>query len=417
MRISNIQTYQPITRKYNKQNNVKKDTQLQNYNILPTNFSYNPIYNINFTSKKPIIVPFFELPDGNHITFSQYTKEVYLEDENGNINFELANQFGKMMSEKYKYYDNYLNKLMTHFVELSKKEEFKQKRIPSTPQEELDEIYAEVLARNPNKSELEQLDIYISRLNGETKLQQIQDVIEVIKERKNNLFETVYDMTQRVVEMSQTSNGYDFSDIDKKYDFAFRVVRVNRHMGLFDDDDVIFREFIDNSKDENGKIDYYVAKNASKMMMITSLLSSPKFAIDTLRHFYEKDPKNKEYISSIMDELNTEIFMLNEENTNFQDLMELCFDEDNSFNPIKGEVLALANKIFYTWVAGKTIQYYEQGMDEDTIMHTQVTMTAMAKDIIQKYFAQAKDEQGNFNPNVLNIFKFINEKSQEVNFI
>ena len=335
-------------------NDIPSFDEFMGKNIKPSNpscISFSS--NISFTSNEYLKAS-FNLPNNMYaqFDFEESTIKNYLLDKEGNIDTELVKKYSTMLANEYIKLQRDIQEELDYFSGLYEKEKVNQKGKRSTSDEEAEELYLAQYSSCRRVSEFEALKNYVSKLSGDTKVYQIEEIIGALKTRQKYLFDTVYYMTEKVFQFSKTNTGYDFSDINEKYNLVEHILQYNRHFGLDDNDERAYDDVLKNTK-ENGKIDYYLAHTALDMIISSGYVMNLEFAINTLKHFYQKDPDNVKMITSIAKELHRALFMLNEENNHFQDLMELCFDENNRYNPIKGEVLCVANRCFTDWTAQK----------------------------------------------------------------
>ena len=369
--------------------------------------------------KKPI-KGVFRLSDDKQVVFEidNYTIDRLLTNKEGEIDEDLVKTFSSMYAYQSLKMRDENSKEISYYKDLLSKERYRQENKPDTEESAALELFLTENIKRGSKHEFEMLRGYVSKLTGQAKIKEIEDILDALKGRQDWLLQDAYMLTKKVFEMSEVQQGeYDFSDVEKKFALAERIQETIRNFDEFENEDFIFNQVIELCKDEDGKIDFFLANEALNTVMSTGRIKSLETIIKQLKYFFDKDPENRELTNSIMQELNCDFYMTNEANDDLCELMELCFDEDDSYNPIKAEVLSLANNYLGQWINSKLEDSKSKGETQEQSQRTFYIIRAISKDIILSYFKDAKDENGKFNPYGNNLANYIANKIKTMDFI
>lgn len=212
----------------------------------------------------------------------------------------------------------------------------------------------------------------------------------VLSERNKRLEEAkkeAYNEAEIFFDFSKTSWGYDFSKENDKRELA-EVVNKIQHKKYASPD--FLPELLLAIKDEDGNIDISLARLICKFVSVQDFANPPGYIADTIKHFVNKDPENKDEIIGAMLELNNTDFQIDNCDPAFENLMKACFVNDKGF--VK-EVFEIILKL--AQVSDEYLDFLinTDNIDENNILY----YLHFASNLILGYLESAMDEEGNLN--------------------
>lgn len=119
----------------------------------------------------------------------------------------------------------------------------------------------------------------------------------------------------------------------------------------------------------------------------------------------------------MLEKLNqTEFAILNEDNL-FSDMMDLCFDEDESFNQARAKAVLKSCDTISTWVTNAMYKY--EDLDEDIYEEDRDNLdrlndlTKISLDALREYF-NSTSINGVYNENSQDVNQFLKDKFAKI---
>ena len=336
--------------------------------------------------------------------------------------FQYSDSLNKKFLELYKKIlsdETYsLEKELAYYSNLYSRTEAKEKSSPFTDIEIAEIFYQDTFRRN-NGDMFVHFRNYVSKLSGTTKLAEIEDIIWALKNAQKTLPKDIYQQTLRIMDMCKTKDGYDFCNIEEKNKTAKLIEWAYREL-IPEDKDEFYKEIIETSKDESGNIDFDLIQQTLNIMMSQNMRHlKPSFVMSKIKQYYNNKvtAQQRALLNSIIWELNEGIFEISDKHKGFEDMMNLCFDQNQSLNPIKLEAVSLFSKRWSEKIANRISKIEDNGTDEDTVKEIIILSTIMGSDFALMYFMESKDENGNFMPNKVNMNDFIEQKIKKADWL
>lgn len=332
-----------------------------------------------------------------NLNIDKDTIEAHLLDADGSINSERVQKFAEIYSSILNYLDNkeqtqnqFLNRVIegvekpaeTNILYLDKKEEARQSVLKALSGNE-DEFLKSVLSNITDEATRKGLASHVLSLG---------------EEFSNQKMETAYNRTVSLFEISKTSSGYDFSQIERKKALLEKIEELQRNYGGIDTD--IYSQAITASSMPNGEINLDFAESLCNLVS-TATCFNPKTLVshraDILKQFIEKDEANAKNISDYIGKLSA-LMDIDDSNNSFENAFECAFNPvTNKFDKESADLLLelVIEIISYT----DTLDL-ETKEDFDNC-------NALQDTLIAKYFALIKDEQGNIKSDFIYPDEFV----------
>lgn len=164
--------------------------------------------------------------------------------------------------------------------------------------------------------------------------------------------DSIEDMTQRAYraaigffELSKTDTGYDFSFEDEKLRLLGYAERLEYRYGS-----IVLDDLINNSKKEDGSIDYEFACEVAEIIEQSDMDTSVKRTADTYRKFISSDNEHKDKILKALICANMGIFALVDEDREFDEMFSLCFDKDNKLSIAQFDAIYEMDEMAQAWL-------------------------------------------------------------------
>lgn len=203
-----------------------------------------------------------------------------------------------------------------------------------------------------------------------------------------------FNLTKGVFELSKTQNGCDLSDIDRKIAVLNRAQYVENEYG----EPEILSLLCEYAKKDDGSYDIECLEDMLSLMSSFGLVISPKTVADTVKKYCSADKESHDEILTTMIKLQSSDYALSEDSSDFYDVMNLCFDDDKKFSPLRAQsLLKLVD------LAGEFIDENMENFDDYSIY------TEKGKSAIVEYFKCSTDANGEFRPE-LDAAEFIKNK-------
>lgn len=233
----------------------------------------------------------------------------------------------------------------------------------------------------------------LSNISGEMKIILAKETLEAAKIQQEEIPAKAYERTLRLFQLSRTDKGYDFSSLDEKNRLIGIIDEMKNQYGDNYDIEDLYDEIIESAAKDDGSLDYELIDTAVSMIHSLGAIYSPKYVIDLIKKYIAKDPANEEQILRTMKALNNTDFIMDENQHDYEDLMDLCFDKDGHFNSKRSDALFRLAKNAKDWISG---QLERDFVDLDNSCDIFNRSTDICKNIILDYFQKATDEDGNF---------------------
>ena len=340
----------------------------------------------------------FQDTDGNIVEIETYDAEEYLTDKNGKIDPNLVKKFKSLYIEteqklktkkqqEITYYENLLSK-HPDIIELE------------TPVDTLNQAIMDQLSTNELDEDVEFnfCKGVLSGISGEIKEELAKETLEVTRTQLEEIPAKTYDRTVRLFQLSKTDDRYDFSSLDEKNRLISIIDEMSYQYGENYDIDDLYDEIIESAANDDGTLDYTLIDTAVSMIYNIGGGYSPKYVIDLMKTYIAKDPANKEQIIETMQRLNNSDFIMDENEHDFEDLMDLCFDKDNHFNSERSNTLFRLTASSKDWISGQLKRDFADLKNSCNVFNGSVNV---CKNIILDYYKKAVDEDGNFTPDKL----------------
>lgn len=377
--------------------------------------SYNNISFGNSINKKAKEYPVFLVSDSNgnmqkiaskvslptgeiaSLNIDKTTVEALLSNTDGSVNQEYVQKFVSIyqsilgdLASKEQTQKQFLNRVIdgvekptkTNILYIDKKEEARQSVLKALSGNE-DEFLKSVLSNITDEV---------------TRKGLASHVLSSGEEFSNKKMETAYNRTVSLFEISRTSSGYDFSQIERKKGLLEKIEELQRNYGGIDTD--ISSQVIKASSMSNGEINLDFAENLCSLVS-TATCYNPKTLVshraDILKQFIEKDEANAKNISDYIGKLSA-LMDIDDSNNSFENAFESAFNPvTNKFDKEYADLLLelVMEIISYT----DTLDF-ETKEDFDNC-------NALQDTLIAKYFALIKDEQGNIKSDFIYPDEFI----------
>ena len=282
--------------------------------------------------------------------------------------------------------------------------------------------YTTILINSMGKKEIgkdndfESSKYVLEKTSGKTRYSLADDYIEAAKLAISNIPNEASETANQVLYLSETKNGFDLSNLDEKLEIIdwAKYIYENSY-GANSLDEILSK--IKDTKDENGKIDFDLIKKSFKIADLLDCTISPENAIEITKKYISKDKNKKEEIYKMLEKLNqTEFAILNEDNL-FSDMMDLCFDEDGSFNQARAKAVLKSCNTISAWVTNAMYKY--EDLDEDIYEEDRDNLdrlndlTKISLDALREYF-NLTSVNGVYNENSQDVDQFLKDKFAKI---
>jgi hypothetical protein len=273
-----------------------------------------------------------------------------------------------------------------------------------TSQEQLESALLNELQQSSTESGYEFSKNILSQISGRHKKELSAKLLESIEEEKEFLPSDAYKRTKKLFELSKTPDGYDFSDLDKKNDFINAMDSIIAGYGIDDEDD-LYKQFLNNAKDKKGKTDWDYAIDASKVVRSLSFFEPLNYVFSNINYFCSKDIKNKDKILNTIIQINRNSnYGMDSGSTDFETIMELCFDKDNKFSQKRADLLFKKFKEADEWVET------QEDLDNCDFERYR-TILSYSANMLSSYFDAITDKKGKLNAQKISFKDFVNSSN------
>ena len=379
---------------------MPKTAVLNSRNITP---GLNPSYYQSLYGVKPDILVDIDYTDGKNdilaIKFQDVKK--YLCNSSGEINPQRIQQFAFLYKLISQGMQNEHNKEKARYIQTFNS----QMNVFNMPQ-----------ANHENETADDDTFVreQMKRLDFDA-IENIKDaILYALKNEEQQIPFKAYERTLRLFQLSKTNTGYDFSSIDKKIEIIEDIEEIELEYGSNYSTDDLYNEIIEASKDKDGNIDFSLIDASFDTIFQLGYVVPLKYVINLIKKYVSKNPHNKDSIIETMQKLNKTDFSMNDKNTHFEDLMDLCFQGYHFNSKNANKVIELA-QYAKNWIDAQQQNATYKGIDRAIFRYERYI--EFCKNIIADYFEQSKDEKGSFDFDKINIEDFFNSKSQGIYFI
>ena len=273
-----------------------------------------------------------------------------------------------------------------------------------TSSEILENALLNELKQGSSENDYEFSKNILSQISGQHKKELSAKLLEQVEEDKEYLPSDAYRRTVKLFDLSKTPNGYDFSDIEKKNSFINAMEAIITGYGIEDEDD-LYKQFLNNTKDKKGNINWDFALDASKVVRSIAFFEPINYIFSNINHFCSKDIKNKNAILNTMIQINRNSnYGMDSKSTDFETIMELCFDKNQKFNQKRTDLLFEKFKEADEWVDTQIDLNSNDFERYKTILSYSANMLAA-------YFDEITDEKGNLDDSKLSFENFVNSSN------
>ncbi len=247
----------------------------------------------------------------------------------------------------------------------------------------------------------------LSQISGQHKKELSSKLLESLEEEKEFLPFDAYRKTKKLFELSKTSDGYDFSDIKKKNTLINALDSIIDGYGI-EDENGLYREFLDNAKDEEGKINWDYAIDTTKVVRSLAFFEPLDYVFNRINYFCSKDIDNKDEILNTIIQINKNSnYGMDAESTDFETVMEICFDKNNKFSKERADLLFEKFNEADEWIESQTDS-------NDCDYERYKTVLSYSANMLSSYFNTITDKSGKINASELSFQNFI--KSSNISF-
>lgn len=274
----------------------------------------------------------------------------------------------------------------------------------NTSPERLENALLNELKENSGENGFEFSKSILSQISGQHKKELSAKLLESTEEEKEFIPSDAYIRTIKLFELSKAPDGYDFSDIEKKNDFINAMEAIISGYGIEDEDD-LYKQFLDNAKDNKGNINWDYALDTSKVVRSLAFFEPLDYVFSQINYFCSKDLNNKDAIINTMIQINKNSnYGMDSESTDFETVMELCFDKNQKFSQKRTDLL------------------FEKFNEADEWIETQIdlnsndferykTILSYSANMLSAYFDAITDKKGNINPSKMSFKDFVNSSN------
>ena len=247
----------------------------------------------------------------------------------------------------------------------------------------------------------------LSQISGHHKKELSAKLLENTEEEKEFIPSDAYIRTIKLFELSKTPDGYNFSDIEKKNDFINAIDAIIAGYGI-EDEDNLYSQFLNNAKNGKGKINWDWAIDTTKVVRSLAFFEPLDYVFSQINHFCSKDINNKDAIINTMIQINKNSnYGMDAKSTDFETVMELCFDKNNKFSQKRVDLL------------------FEKFNEADEWVETQIdlnsndferykTILSYSANMLASYFDAITDKKGNLDGSKISFKDYI--KSSNISF-
>lgn len=231
-------------------------------------------------------------------------------------------------------------------------------------------------------------------------------ILNTSGKRRDEFEYEAYTKTEMIFELSKISEGkYDgFKDLDKKKDIGNHIDKISNNFPRAD----VFPEINLVSRNEDGIFDAEFAEELCKILLASDFELSPYEIGEMLKYFIEKDPENADKITQAIIRVDHSGFLLFADGKSFKQLIEQCFDGDETFSETRYQTLLSAiDAIQNCWSFGSIWDNMPIGADDGEWIE-------YASDTIAEYFGEISGKKGRIEPEKCNMGEFFLRKEKEV---
>ncbi|MBR1618173.1 hypothetical protein IJ670_08490, partial [bacterium] len=202
------------------------------------------------------------------------------------------------------------------------------------------------------------------------------------------------DYTKRYFELSKTPNGFDFSNFDEK----FELIQIfYSQLNVFDEykADEIFKHIIEASKDESSRFDPVFASCVFEIDKSCDYTQSLDEICGFLHKYATKDRNSIKDIANTISSLlvsEDEVFYFNDDY--FASFLELCFDNDEKFDSLKGRKIADYKTILSDAINERFSDFVQEEMDKEIVQEHFDYLRFEGFNLLTKYLRENEDENG-----------------------
>ena len=351
--------------------------------------------------KKPEIKTTVTLSSGekSELEISNYTLQELLSSKKGKPDKKLVKKFISLYTYSLEL-EKERNKQEQDILEQSIDEEHPNVTAFESSYKDLEEVIRNELFNPDCTSSFEFAHNVIMQLSGENKNLLVKALLLATEEQEKLLDKKAYVRTEKLFNLSKTNSGYDFTGIEEKNSFIDLLDDVILNYAKENNEDEYFQDFIDSCRNEEGKIDFSLANAAIKMIKSIPVIYTPHYVINNIKKYTSGDFENRYRIFEAMINLNETDFMMDESDTDYEDLLDLCFDKDGSYSQDRTDTLFNAIATVTEWIDTQ-MSHTNFNSDRYEACHK------MSKELIIDYFSEITDDKGNFSTDNLDFSKYL----------
>lgn len=304
------------------------------------------------------------------------TSDKFLKDKNGEINSGLTKKFISLYKA-----------IMEDMVKESndKLEFYERKMRDNSPALGLDPIQA-VLFELENKSSCDEFSRNIvDNIDAKHKRELSKILYEFSSDERMHLSDKALNLTRDLFEISRTKDGYDLSDLNRKKAIINRIDSLSYNFN----DSEILPKLLYYTKKEDGSYNISLIEDAIRLMKSFNSVVDVKTTVDILEKYCSKDKKSHDEILNTMIKLQKSEYSIDAYNSEFEDIMNLCFDKNDNFSPLRAK-----------YVLDST-DYINDYIDENMEDFDDYPLYCKeGKNAIEEYFKLSIDNNDEFKPTI-----------------
>ncbi|MBQ9246699.1 hypothetical protein IJ182_10580 [bacterium] len=368
---------------------------------------YQSIAGVKKPVYKTVVV---KLKNGKEIRL-EITKETtnkYLSDKYGKPDNNLINKFISLYTKNIRRYEEERQQEVLQYS-LALEEQPENITEYNSASESVSTAVMDELSSTDWMSEAEFAQNILSKLSGKPKRELAKELLKATEIEEEIFPQKAYARTEQLFQLSKTPNGYDFSCMDKKNKLLDSLDLV---VSQYPDAEMenVRQDFIRECTDTDGNFNFELAENSLKIMRGLAFCYPVKYIIGVANRFCVSDREENAQILNIMKQLNYSNFSMDDTRSDFEKLMELCFDNNGKFDKERSDDVLLAVEIADEWI-GEQMEL--NGYDDNRYQNCHdFCLTA-----ILDYYAEQQTPSENSSQQQVSFQEYIDRCSENLFFI
>ncbi len=273
-----------------------------------------------------------------------------------------------------------------------------------------------VLGNMPQEmnSEQEFIDSIMRDLAPEQKQMLQSALLGILEQEEDKIPANTYNKVLRLFDMSKTKDGYNFSSINTKLELIDAIDELSSQYGKNYPIEKLYDEFLISARSDDGTIDFKLINDTFEIIYLSGLVHSPKYIMDLFKKYTSKNPHNKDAITETMKKLNKTDFIMDSNESDFEDLMDLCFKGFHFSQKRADKLIELAN-YSKKWISLQQTKKEYSGIDRAISRYD--IYVSYCKNLIMEYFSEYMDDKDNKNIKEISAEEYFALKTKGMQFI